>query len=184
MSRKEVFVSSTFKDFQTERDLLNNEILNKINDVLRTKIGTTISFLDLRYGINTYGDNEHERVKSAAISSVQNVNKTKPLFLIFVGNRYGTSIDVNEIASIYHFFTKSNPKVEKSITEIEFDFSSFNSGIEFEKSYCFLLKRNIKNDTQNDDYFDKNTKGYRLSSRYFFIYQLNIIPQFLCLYHL
>lgn len=158
MPKKEIFVSSTFKDFQTERDLLNNDFSNIINDTLKNKIGMTVSFLDLRYGVNTYGIDEKERIKSATISSIQNVKKTKPFFIIFIGNRYGSLVDDNYLESIYRFFMNSYDKNNKSITEIEFDFSSFNSDIEIEKSHCFLIKRNIINANNNSIYFDDNQK--------------------------
>lgn len=156
MPKKEIFVSSTFKDFQTERDLLNNDFSNIINDTLKNKIGTTISFLDLRYGVNTYGNDEGQRLKSATISSIQNVKKTKPFFIIFIGNRYGSLVDDESLSAIYKFFMNSYDQKTKSITEVEFDFSSFNSDLELERSHCFLIKRNIINDNNNSRYYDEN----------------------------
>lgn len=158
MPKKEIFVSSTFRDFQTERDLLNNDFSNIINDTLKNKIGMTVSFLDLRYGVNTYGKDENERIKSATISSIQGVYKTKPFFIIFIGNRYGSLVDNEALSTIYKFFMNSCDNNNKSITEVEFDFSSFNSSIDIEKNHCFLIKRNIINDNKNSNYFDENQK--------------------------
>ena len=50
--KKEIFVSSTFKDFQVERELLLKEVQQEINTLLSNKhLG--VNFIDLRWGIDT-----------------------------------------------------------------------------------------------------------------------------------
>ena len=45
--KKEIFVSSTFKDFQVERELLLKEVQQEINTLLSNKhLG--VNFIDLR----------------------------------------------------------------------------------------------------------------------------------------
>ena len=49
---RSIFVSSTFKDMQYERDLLNKYIFPEINEIAR-KYKEEIHFTDLRWGVNT-----------------------------------------------------------------------------------------------------------------------------------
>ena len=49
---KTIFVSSTFKDFQRERDALRDRVLPQINAIAK-EYGETVDFCDLRWGINT-----------------------------------------------------------------------------------------------------------------------------------
>ena len=49
---KSIFVSSTFKDMQYERDLINNYIWPKLNH-LANKYNERLYFTDLRWGVNT-----------------------------------------------------------------------------------------------------------------------------------
>ena len=57
-----VFVSSTFRDMDYERDLLHDEIIPEINEYCRP-YGEQIQLCDLRWGIDTSGFNEIDSSK-------------------------------------------------------------------------------------------------------------------------
>ena len=46
-----IFISSTFNDFKTERNILHKEILPEVKKYCRAK-GFTLQVIDLRWGIN------------------------------------------------------------------------------------------------------------------------------------
>ena len=49
---KTIFVSSTFRDFQRERDVLHDRVLPELNRQAR-RYGEAVSFCDLRWGVDT-----------------------------------------------------------------------------------------------------------------------------------
>ena len=49
---KSIFVSSTFRDMQAERDVLKSKVQPMLNDIAR-QYGESISFSDLRWGVDT-----------------------------------------------------------------------------------------------------------------------------------
>ena len=58
---KKLFVSSTFKDMQAERDALRDYVSARINAEAR-KHGDEIEFCDLRWGIDTSDMEEEEKI--------------------------------------------------------------------------------------------------------------------------
>ena len=59
---KLVFVSSTFKDMQYERDMLHTHVIPLLDDRL-SKYGESSRFGDLRWGVNTTELSEEESSK-------------------------------------------------------------------------------------------------------------------------
>ena len=54
-----IFVSSTFKDMQFERDVLQKQVLPRLQEFAKS-YGETVELCDLRWGINTTGLDEQE----------------------------------------------------------------------------------------------------------------------------
>ena len=103
-----LFVSSTFEDFHEERELLNNNIVKRLDDYCK-QFGYTFQLVDLRWGIN----NEsalNQRTLEICLNEVKRCRtlSPKPNFLLMIGNRYGwtplpSAIDKNEFEAIlYH----------------------------------------------------------------------------------
>ena len=85
---KSIFVSSTFRDMQAERDILIKEVLPRINEKLYP-VGKTFQFTDLRWGIDTLDvdmDEANLRILSVCSSEIE---RCHPYFLVILGNRYG-----------------------------------------------------------------------------------------------
>ena len=85
---KLIFVSSTFRDMQAERDILIKEVLPRINEKLYP-VGKTFQFTDLRWGIDTLDvdmDEANLRILSVCSSEIE---RCHPYFLVILGDRYG-----------------------------------------------------------------------------------------------
>lgn len=85
---KSIFVSSTFRDMQAERDILIKEVLPRINEQLYP-VGKTFQFTDLRWGIDTLDadmDEANLRILSVCSSEIE---RCHPYFLVILGDRYG-----------------------------------------------------------------------------------------------
>lgn len=83
-----VFVSSTFKDMQFERDELNTRLAPRINDFL-SKYGESIRFGDLRWGVNTSDLESEESSKKVLRVCLDEINNARPYMIVFIGERYG-----------------------------------------------------------------------------------------------
>jgi len=51
-TNKSIFVSSTFRDMQAERDALRDFVLPRINE-FAAKYGRAVEIIDLRWGVDT-----------------------------------------------------------------------------------------------------------------------------------
>ena len=83
-----VFISSTFLDMQKERDVLNLEVLPRIEGICN-KMGVAFSMIDLRWGIREE-DVANGHVLQLCLEEVQHC---KPYFIGMIGNRYGTILN-------------------------------------------------------------------------------------------
>lgn len=83
-----VFVSSTFKDMQFERDELNSHLAPRINDFL-IKYGESVRFGDLRWGVNTSELESEESSKKVLRVCLDEIDNSKPYMIVFIGERYG-----------------------------------------------------------------------------------------------
>ena len=57
--RYDIFISSTFKDMDVERDVIKFEIIPDINRKFRSR-GVELQAIDLRLGVNTEGVDESQ----------------------------------------------------------------------------------------------------------------------------
>ncbi len=84
-----VFVSSTFEDFQVERDLLRNQVWPEIEHFCKIR-GATFEAIDLRWGIPANSAEDLDIV-TICLDEVQRCQQLspRPNFIALVGNRYG-----------------------------------------------------------------------------------------------
>lgn len=79
-----VFLSSTFRDFQEERDYLRDKVFPLIRQKARTR-GVELMVVDLRWGLT----DDESRLGSAVSVCLEEVDRSKPHFLALMGERYG-----------------------------------------------------------------------------------------------
>ena len=85
---KSVFVSSTFKDMNYERDILNRRVAPKINYQL-SKYNQNIRIIDLRWGIDTSDMSEQDASKRVLSTCFKAIEECKPYVIVLIGDRYG-----------------------------------------------------------------------------------------------
>lgn len=130
--RKSIFVSSTFRDFQRERDLLQTKVELRVNELLQP---SRVSFLDLRWGIDTTGEKNLEKVVSICIEEVLN---SHPFYVIMLGDTYGSCVDSAVVRSLYAINGLSYDAGEKSVTQIEIEATGLFDG---NRDYVLVLDR-------------------------------------------
>lgn len=131
---KSIFVSSTFRDFQRERDLLQNKVEQRINELLQP---SGVSFLDLRWGIDTTGETNLEKVVSICIAEVLH---SHPFYVIMLGDTYGSTVDSAVVRSLYALNGLDYDGKEKSVTQIEIEATGVFGG---DNQYILVLDRHI-----------------------------------------
>ncbi|MCM1220938.1 MAG: DUF4062 domain-containing protein [Lachnospiraceae bacterium] len=120
MSNIAFFLSSTFNDMQSERDLIREKITPEIERELKN-FGINVEFIDLRWGIDTKNIAEAEANKKILKTCFDEIKSTKPFFIAFIGERYGwipESTDVEDACKDSAIDITSD-YLEKSITELE-----------------------------------------------------------------
>ena len=119
-----IFISSTFKDMQNERDLIRNEILPEIENHAM-KYGITVNIVDLRWGINTDDCEDSDEASVKILKTCfDEITLCKPFFIGIVGERYGWIPSIDSIKnSIDPSFSNKLNFEEKSVTEYEMDFA-------------------------------------------------------------
>lgn len=83
-----VFISSTFRDFQRERDELNSTIRPMLDELV-APLGCRVELIDLRWGIVADGVDEvtrHDQILDVCLSEIA---RAEPLFVGLVGDRFG-----------------------------------------------------------------------------------------------
>ena len=85
---KLVFVSSTFKDMQFERDKFHSHVAPLLDAKLEER-GEAVYFGDLRWGVNTSDLDSDESNKKVLSVCLDEIDNAKPYMIVFIGERYG-----------------------------------------------------------------------------------------------
>lgn len=88
--RVPVFISSTFRDMDHERDLINTLVIPMVNQRV-ADTGTSVYPIDLRWGIDTTDLASVEGRQQAVLDTcIDEVERCRPLFVGLLGARYGS----------------------------------------------------------------------------------------------
>ena len=113
----QVFVSSTFSDMHRERDLLH-QIAGLINRDIFDQ-GYQVILRDLRYGIDTANITDEKEVEKKVLSECFETINQCQLFVLLLGDRYGSVFEDLSIPQIY----LPNRELEgKSVTHLEVEY--------------------------------------------------------------
>lgn len=120
-----VFVSSTFKDMQFERDMLNIRVVPRINDFL-SKYAENVHFGDLRWGINTTELESEASSKKILKVCLDQIDDCKPYMIVFIGERYGwiPSKELLHQAMLVKGMNDASLVDESSVTELEIEYGA------------------------------------------------------------
>lgn len=96
---KKIFVSSTFRDMQYERDTLHNLVIPTINKIAK-QYGEYIDLLDLRWGVNTSNMSEEEACQKVVDSCLFAIDHCRSYMIAILGDRYGWIPDDTQMRQI------------------------------------------------------------------------------------
>lgn len=93
---KNIFISSTFIDMQAERDMVQERVLPVLREEAR-KYGDNVGVIDLRWGVDTSTLETEEGAAKVLKVCLDEIDRSHPYMLIFLGERYGTMMREEQI---------------------------------------------------------------------------------------
>ncbi|MBE6639549.1 MAG: DUF4062 domain-containing protein [Ruminococcaceae bacterium] len=149
---KLVFVSSTFKDMQFERDMLQTYAIPTLNEQLR-EYGEKAYFGDLRWGVNTTDLDSDEGSRKVLKVCLDQIDNCKPYMIVLIGERYGwiPAQELIDEACVLKGIDKIN---DISVTELEIDYGALLNP-EYEGRILFYFRNLDKTgmtDAERRDY--------------------------------
>ena len=123
-----VFISSTFRDLQEEREHLIKKIFPEIRSLCRER-GITFTEVDLRWGLT----DEDVALGQVIRTCLEEVDKCQPYFIGITGDRYGyipTHLDIYKDPTLLEQYQWIEEAVldEMSITEMEAQYGVMGQG--------------------------------------------------------
>lgn len=85
---KSIFVSSTFRDMHEERDIIHERVMPELNEYA-ARYGESVSFCDLRWGVNTEDLESEEGSRKVLSVCLDEIDRCRPYMLVILGERYG-----------------------------------------------------------------------------------------------
>ena len=120
-----VFLSSTFKDMQAERDYLLRHVFPEVRERCAER-GATFTEIDLRWGV-TEDEARSGATVAICLSEIDRCRGFPPFFIGFLGERYGWVPVLEDLQehlgrdafSVYHSEIEGALKNGISVTELE-----------------------------------------------------------------
>lgn len=119
-----IFISSTFNDMQSERDIIRKQIVPKLKEKL-ANYHVSIQITDLRWGVNTTNEDEDKREAKVLHVCIDAIQNSKPYFIAILGERYGwvpsseIMMNIKRSLSEEQLLALGDISTPKSVTEME-----------------------------------------------------------------
>ena len=161
-----IFISSTFRDMQEERNYLVMKVFPRLQaEALKRDV--TIIPLDLRWGI-TEEDSLSGKVLEICLQEIEN---SHPFFIGLLGNRYGSHPELSDLennprlAELYPWL-KEDIKKQLSITEIEMQYGVLRSKQNINAYFYIKEGKNEDYDKINAKKIERLRNAVRNNGRY------------------
>lgn len=127
-----LFISSTFRDMNQERDAIQTLVVPEINEIAR-KYGTSVSVMDLRWGVDTSALESEEGSRKVLSVCLDEIDHCHPYMIVLLGERYGwipSQELMEETVSSRADFTLT--QLEKSVTALEIEYGALKNSQQME----------------------------------------------------
>jgi hypothetical protein len=121
-----IFISSTFRDMQSERDALRDFVLPRVNEYA-AKHGRAVEIIDLRWGVDTSAISEAEQNKIVLRTCLDEIKRSRPFFIGLIGDRYGWIPPRTEMEAALESVDFSLDDMDKSVTALEIEYGVLRS---------------------------------------------------------
>ena len=142
--RYNIFISSTFKDMDFERDVIKFRVIPELNRLFRDR-RVELQAIDLRLGVNTSNMTEEESERKVLSVCTNCIDSARPFFLGLIGHRYGW---IPPVERWKEFVERLNPEEREilagtagcSVTEMEIVYGALSQG-SFDSSHVLFYLR-------------------------------------------
>lgn len=140
-----IFISSTFKDMDEERDIIKLDVVKRLNRAYQDKF-IQFQTVDLRVGINTADiQDEEERENRVLDVCLANIDNARPFFIGLLGERYGWVPDHDKWEYIVSRLSEEQrPLLQNSdgcsVTEMEILYGAIGNKGEYMNHSLFFMR--------------------------------------------
>jgi len=135
-----VFISSTFKDMQAERDYLRHIVFPRLEEELR-KGRLLLEPIDLRQGVET-ADLASEEARERLVLKVclEEIQRSRPFLIVLLGDRYGWVPPEERMAAATQEVGFDADVHDKSVTALEIEFGILKQSPEQRRRSFFYFR--------------------------------------------
>lgn len=146
--RYNIFISSTFKDMDAERDAIKYDVISLLNNKYR-KNGIEFHAVDLRFGINTENMTEEDSENAVLDVCLSMIDSSRPFFIGLIGNRYGWIPSQKRMDAVLAKLTQEKRTLFMngetcSVTELEILYASLCNDKGKNSDRCLFMSRNAE----------------------------------------
>jgi len=125
-ANKSIFVSSTFRDMQAERDMLRDYVVPRVNE-FAFKYNRAVEIIDLRWGVDTASVSEEEQNKKVLRTCLDEIERSRPFFIGLIGDRYGWTPPRMEMEAALNDASIFLDDLNMSVTALEIEYGVLRS---------------------------------------------------------
>ena len=118
-----IFVSSTFRDMDMERDAIQQLVYPRLNALARQH-GQSISFCDLRWGIDTSLLESESGSRKVLDVCLDEIDRCQPPMVVILGYRYGWIPSENLVQTTAQRKQLQLDSLRKSVTALEIEYGA------------------------------------------------------------
>jgi tetratricopeptide (TPR) repeat protein len=155
-----VFISSTFRDMNAERDYLRDKVFLELEDRLKERFHH-LDFIDLRWGVETKSvDEEHAKELLVLKVCLSEIERSRPFLIVLIGDRYGWIPPQERMKAAAEEAGYAADLTGKSVTALEIEFGVLDSPDQRKRSRFYFrepLPYDMMPDTVAAIYSDEYT---------------------------
>ena len=142
--RYNIFISSTFKDMDFERDVIKFRVIPELNRLFRDR-RVELQAIDLRLGVNTSNMTEEESERKVLSVCTSCIDSARPFFIGLIGQRYGWIPPLERWKEFVERLTPEEREILAgtagcSVTEMEIVYGALSQG-SFDSSHVLFYLR-------------------------------------------
>lgn len=145
---RSVFISSTFRDMQAERDALSQYVLPDVA-AEAARHHEDIDFIDLRWGVDTSELESEDGARKVLSVCLDEIEHSRPYMIILLGERYGWVPDRALMNSVALEKDYTVDEEFKSVTALEIEFGALADGRQIDR--CLFYRREGLEDVSMTD---------------------------------
>lgn len=143
--RYNIFISSTFKDMDAERDVIKYDVISLLNNRYRQN-GVEFHAVDLRFGINTENMTEEDSENAVLDVCLSMIDSSRPFFIGLIGNRYGWIPSQKQMDTVLAKLKQEKRTIfingeTCSVTELEILYASLCNDKRRNSDRCLFMTR-------------------------------------------